>query len=181
MAGFITKRLKYGDGQKLSSYATILLWNTVISQCWRSSFPAARALKDYKTFRDLADGEFLEDFTLGQRACVAAALDEFEAAGTGISEEAMAWRNPFVESQRKILLRKLSGIGEVEDAGGDDTLRQMQANKGQTKRDRKFLAFMSRLTMSLFGGFALTVPMLIMDLYPTKLTTCWRPRSLLSL
>lgn len=90
----------------------------------------------------------------------------------GISKEAMARRNPFVESQRKILLRKLPGIGEVGDAGGDDTLRQMQANEGQTKHDRKFLAFMSRLTMSLFGGFALTVPMLIMDLYPTKLTTC---------
>jgi len=180
MAGFLTKRLKYGDGQKLSSYATIILWNTVISQCGRSSFPAARASKDYKTFRDLADGEFLEDATLGQRACVAAALDEFKVAGTGISEETMARPNPFVESQRKILLRKLSGIGKVGDAGGNDTLRHMQANKEQMKHDRKFLAFMSRLIMSLFGGFALIVPMLIMDLSHETynlLTT----RSLLSL
>jgi hypothetical protein len=87
------------------------------------------------TFRDLADREFLKDFTLGQRACVAAALDEFEAAGTGISEEAMARRNPFVESQRKISLRKLSGIRETGDAGGDDILHDMQANKEQTKHD----------------------------------------------
>ena len=123
------------------------------------------------TFRDLADREFLEDFTLGQRACVAAALDEFEAAGTGISEEAMARRNPFVESQRKISLRKLSGIREAGDAGGDDILHDMQANKEQTKHDRKFPAFIPGLTMPLFGGFALIVPMLIMDLHPTKLTT----------
>src|SRR5271156_6267417 len=83
----------------------------------------------------------------------------------------MARRNPFVEPLKKILLRKLSGIRKVRDAGGDDTLRHMQANKEQTKHDRKFLAFMSRLTMSLFGGLALIVPMLIMDLHPTKLTS----------
>jgi hypothetical protein len=61
---------------------------------------------------------------------------DFEAAGTGISEEAMARRNPFVESQRKILLRKSSGIREAGDVEGGDTLYHMQVNKEQTKRDR---------------------------------------------
>jgi hypothetical protein len=47
----------------------------------------------------------------------------------------------------------------------------MQANKEQKKPGRKLLAFMPHLTTSLFGGFALIAPMLIMDLRPTKLTS----------
>jgi hypothetical protein len=48
-----------------------------------------------------------------------------EAAGTTISEEAMVQRNAIAESQRKILLRKLPGIDEAGDAGGDDILHDM--------------------------------------------------------
>jgi hypothetical protein len=47
----------------------------------------------------------------------------------------------------------------------------MQENKEKRKHDKKFLAFMSRLTMVLFGGFTLIVPMLIMDLHPPNLTS----------
>lgn len=80
----------------------------------------------------------------------------------------------------------LSKIGEVGDAqskevGGakfkkvgdatTDLLQDMQKNKELQKHERKFLAFMSRLNMALFGGFVLIIPMLIIDLHPTKLTS----------
>jgi hypothetical protein len=127
-------------------------------------------LKDYKTFRDLTDGEHNEDALLGERACVAAALDDFATPSTDVSEEELAQRKAIVEHQRTGLLLGMSAIGEDGDAGGDDALDESQANRERIKHDRKFLAFMSRLTMALFGGFALIVPMLIMYLHPTKLT-----------
>jgi hypothetical protein len=43
-------------------------------------------------------------FFLGEKARTAVALDEFETAGTGISDEVMARQSDFVDSERKTLL-----------------------------------------------------------------------------
>jgi hypothetical protein len=73
------------------------------------------------------------------------------------------------------LLRGLSRLGEPGGAEGEDFSHNLQVDKERKKKEqkkhyRKFLAFMSRLATSLFGGFALIALMLIMDLHPTKLT-----------
>jgi hypothetical protein len=111
----------------------------------------------------LAEGNRLEDATLGERVAVAAALDDFETPGTNASAEETARRKVIAERQRKGFLLRLSSIAEA----GDET----QEDKEEKKHWKKFNAFMYRLSMALFGGYALIIPMLIMYLHASKLTS----------
>lgn len=115
----------------------------------------------------MEESEYAEDYWLGMAASVSATFDESEAQGfkgseTHVSETEIFRRQTHLENERKIV----QTLGELTEVWEET----VEKNKDKLKNDRKFLAFTSRLTMALFSGFSLIVPMLIMYLHPTKLT-----------
>jgi ABC-type multidrug transport system fused ATPase/permease subunit len=124
-------------------------------------------LKDYETFKRLDDPNGLVDLKLlfGVEKLVSA--DALATPVTGETPENLTQREKSVQEKRNQVFRELLQGKEVFDfftAAGQEERKMVALAK-------KYVEFASRLAFGLFGGFALIVPMLIMDLHPTKLTS----------
>jgi hypothetical protein len=98
-------------------------------------------------------------------------VDEYVALGTAETAEKSNERENLVKDLRDKLFRWVLQIhiigANVSQHVQDITL----AHRMSRKQEEEFVKFTRRLTGGLLGGLALIVPMLIMDLHPTQLTS----------
>ena len=117
------------------------------------------------------DADSIEDRDLGLQATFLAAVDEYAALGIGETAEESNERESLVKDMRNKLFREFLEMSEIETDVSEYLRKMTLRNRELQKQKEEFLKFAGRLTGGLFGGFALIVPMLIMDLHPTKLTS----------